>query len=59
MDAQAFRALARRCRELSRIAARSEVREQLRQWVDDFEAEAKAVEGRHFPDKADAGKAEG
>jgi hypothetical protein len=47
MDAQGFRALAQRCRELSRIAARSEIREQLREWVDDFEAEAEAVEGRH------------
>ena len=28
------------------IAARSEVREQLREWVDDFEAEAEATEGR-------------
>ena len=47
MDAQDFRAQAQRCRELSRIAVRSEVREQLRQWVDDFEAEAEAVERRH------------
>ncbi len=47
MDAQEFRALAQRCRELSQTAALLEVREQLREWVDDFEAEAKAVEGRH------------
>jgi hypothetical protein len=46
MDAQEFRAQAQRCRELSLIAARLEVREQLRQWVDDFEAEAQAVERR-------------
>jgi hypothetical protein len=46
MDALGFRALAQRCRDLSRIAARSEVREQLREWVDDFEAEAEAVERR-------------
>jgi hypothetical protein len=47
MNAQEFRAQAQRCRELSVVAVRSEVREQLRQWVDDFEAEAKALEGRH------------
>ena len=33
-----------RCRELQRIAARDEVREQLRRWAGDFEAEAEAVE---------------
>jgi hypothetical protein len=49
MDAQWFRALAQRCRDLSLIAARLEVREQLREWVDDFEAEAETVEGRHPP----------
>jgi hypothetical protein len=49
MDAQGFRALAQRCRELSQITARSEVREQLREWIEDFEAEAKAAEGRHPP----------
>ena len=38
--------LAQRCRDLSQIAALSEVREQLREWVDDFEAEAEAVERR-------------
>ena len=47
MDAQEYRAQAQRCRKLSRIAVRSEVREQLRQWVDDFEAEAEAVERQH------------
>ena len=46
MDAQAFRALAQRCRDLIQIATRSEVREQLREWVDDFEAEAEAAERR-------------
>jgi len=44
MNAREFRALADRCRELERIAVRDEVRQQLRQWVEDFEAEAKAVE---------------
>jgi hypothetical protein len=29
---------------LERIAVRDEVRQQLRQWVEDFEAEAKAIE---------------
>ena len=46
MDAQGFRSLAQRCRELSQIAAGLDVREQLREWIDDFEAEAKAAEGR-------------
>jgi hypothetical protein len=46
MNAQNFRALAQRCRKLSQIATRSEVRVQLRQWVDDFEAEAEAAERR-------------
>ena len=44
MNAQGFRAQAQRCRDLSLIAARPEVREQLREWVDDFEAEAEAAE---------------
>ena len=44
MTAREFRALADRCRALERIAERDEVRQQLRQWVEDFEAEAKAVE---------------
>jgi len=42
MDAQDFRALAQRCRDLLRIAVRSEVKEQLRQWTEDFEDEAEA-----------------
>jgi hypothetical protein len=36
--------MADRCRELHRIAARDEIREQLRQWAEDLEAEAEAVE---------------
>jgi hypothetical protein len=58
MDAQEFRAQAQRCRDLSLIAARLEVREQLREWVDDFEAEAEAAEGRHpqmHDDRSDEG----
>ncbi len=47
LDAGAGRGLAQRCRDLSRIAARLEVREQLREWVDDLEAEAQAGEGLH------------
>jgi HPt (histidine-containing phosphotransfer) domain-containing protein len=49
MDAQDLRALAQRCHKLSQTAARLETREQLREWIDDFEAEAKAAEGRHPP----------
>jgi hypothetical protein len=44
MNAREFRALADRCRDLQRIAVRDEVRQQLRQWAEDFEAEADAVE---------------
>ena len=44
MNAREFRAMADRCRELHRIAVRDEVREQLRRWTEDFEAEAEAVE---------------
>ena len=44
MDEQDFRAMAERCRALIRIAVRDEVREQLRQWADDFDAEADALE---------------
>ena len=44
MNAKDFQALADRCRELARIAIDDEVREQLRQWVHDFEAEAEAAE---------------
>lgn len=44
MNARQFRVMAERCRELQRIAVRDEVRQQLRQWVEDFEAEARAIE---------------
>jgi hypothetical protein len=37
VNAQDSRALAQRCRDLLRVAVRSEVKEQLRQWVDDFD----------------------
>jgi hypothetical protein len=35
--------MAQRCRDLERIAVRDEIREQLRQWAMDFEAEAEAL----------------
>src|SRR5258708_15569384 len=41
-----IRARAQRCRELLRIAVRPEVKEQLREWAEDFEEEAAALEGR-------------
>ncbi len=47
MDAQGFRALAQRCRDLSQIATGLEVRKQLHEWVADLEAEAEAVERQH------------
>jgi hypothetical protein len=43
-----MRTRAQRCRELLRIAVRPEVKEQLREWAEDFEEEAAALEGsRH------------
>lgn len=44
MDAEGFRALAARCRELVLVAVRDDIRRQLRQWADDFETEAEAAE---------------
>lgn len=44
MDSRDFRALADRCREMARVAARDDLRQQLREWSDDFEAEAEAAE---------------
>jgi hypothetical protein len=52
MDAQQFRALADRCRELSRIAVRDDVRDQLRECVHDFEAEAEAAEKGRTPPRS-------
>jgi hypothetical protein len=54
VDAQDFRAMAQRCRDLLRIAVRPEVKEQLHEWVEDFEAEAKALEGKRSRRTADA-----
>ena len=39
-----MRALAQRCRELSRVAVNPEVRAQLVEWIDDFEQEAETIE---------------
>ena len=58
MDAQNFRAMAQRCRDLLWIAVRSEVKEKLRQWVEDFEKEAEAMEGSRSR-RADAETVEG
>ena len=44
MGGHQFRALADRCRELERVAVRDDIREQLRQWAIDFEAEADAAD---------------
>jgi hypothetical protein len=44
LNAREFRALAQRCRELQRVAVRDDIREQLRQWAIDFDAEAETVE---------------
>ena len=48
VNAQASRALAQRCRDLLHVAVRSDVKEQLRQWVDDFD-EAEAMEHKRSP----------
>jgi hypothetical protein len=45
MNANGFRALADRCRDMARVAERDDIRQQLRQWVDDFETEAEVAEG--------------
>jgi hypothetical protein len=44
MNAREFRALAERCRELQRVSVKDDIREQLRQWAEDCEAEAETVE---------------
>ena len=44
MKEQKFLALAERCRELHRSAVLDEVREQLRHWALEFEAEAETAE---------------
>jgi hypothetical protein len=59
VDSEDFRALAQRCRDLLQIAVRSEVKEQLRQWIDDFEDEAEAMEGRRSRHAVDAEAADG
>lgn len=44
MDPNKMRAIAVRCRELSRVAVRDDIREQLRQWAEEFDAQADAIE---------------
>ena len=44
MDANGFRALANRCRELARVAVRDDLRCQFREWIGDFEAEAEIAD---------------
>jgi hypothetical protein len=44
MDAHNLRARAQQCWELLRFAVKPEVKEQLREWAEDFEAEAAAKE---------------
>ena len=59
VDVEDFWALAQRCRDLLRVATRSEVKEQLRQWIDDFEDEAEAMEGRRSRYVSEVEAAEG
>ena len=58
MNAREFRAMADRCRELQRIAVRDEVRQQLRQWVEDFETEARVIENARDYSAAGRGRNE-
>ena len=55
MNARQFRAMADRCHELLRVAVRDDVREQLRQWATDFEAEAETLD--KTVDRSGIGKA--
>jgi hypothetical protein len=43
-DADYFKQKAQRCRELERIAVMAEVREQLRLWAEEFDAQAEGIE---------------
>ena len=49
MNAKTLRARADRCRELLRVAVRDDIREQLRQWADEFDDEAGALERGRLP----------
>lgn len=44
MEIDDYRAMAERCRDLLRVAVRDDIREQLRRWAEDFDAEADALE---------------
>ena len=44
MHAEHLRAMAQRCRDLLRIASRQEIKDQLREWAEDFDEEAEATE---------------
>jgi hypothetical protein len=44
VNAREFRALAERSRDLQRVAVWDDIREQLRQWAEDFDDEAEAIE---------------
>jgi len=54
LDPADMRARAKRCRELLRIAVRPEVKEQLREWAEEFEEDAAALEGGTRRGGADA-----
>lgn len=44
MNARELHAKAQRCRDLQRTAVSEEVSDQLREWAEDFDAEAEAIE---------------
>jgi len=48
MDAERLRAIARHCRELLRVVHRPEVKEQLREWERETEAEAQMSERSYY-----------
>jgi hypothetical protein len=57
MDANGFRALADRCRELelARVAVKDDIRRQLREWIGECEAEAEVAEKAERPRAGRAG----
>ena len=48
--AEDFRDKAEQCRDLPRLAARDDVREQLHEWAEDFDAEAERLEHAGWPE---------
>jgi len=56
MDVATIRARAERCRDLLRVAISEEVRAQLRQWAEEFDDEADAIEASRVAAASDRGR---